>query len=517
MEDESRSQPLSRRVPGAARAAPPPLVRTDLPPSVLQRMQAAIDAARAEAAARDQDHDQGHDPVTEPLPLLTKSGAVSGGATSPAANGADVQRSRAAKSKRMARRDRAATPRDTAELDQSAASQSAAAERSEADMLPKRGVQAKLASEPRPAAEPDTQPKPSPEPESGARQEQTMPPEHATLTRQPADLPATSRRAARVRAPASVVRAPAGRRAHLRTSWWQEAGRRFGKPHVIAAAVVVIAAGSLAIALSIHGAPSARIPASAGLKRQEATTRSLAAAWIAQQVSRNAIVSCDQQMCSALVAKGFPKGNVQVLGPMAPYPVTSALVIETASIRSVFGTRLNSDYAPAVIASFGSGNALITIRVIAPHGPVAYENELKVYLQNGKENSAALLHSSQNLITTSPQARSQLASGDVDSRLLVVIAALATKHPVDIVQFGNVASGASAGVPLRYADLAENFPAAHLPTAAYVRSVLAILKSVPAPYSPAYARTVLIDGDQPVLRIEFTAPSPLTILGPAPP
>jgi hypothetical protein len=520
MEDESRSQPLSRRVPGAARAAPPPLVRPDLPPSLLQRMQAAIDAARAEAAAQDHDHD--HDPVTEPLPQLTKSGAVSGGATSPAANGADVQRGRAAKSKRMAKRDRAAMPIDTAELDQSAAPQSAAAERSDADMLPKRGALAEPASEPQPAEPQDRavpakpkllrqpvaepQPKPGAERKPRARQERTLPPEHAAPTRQPAEAPATSRRAA-------FVRPPPGLRAQLHTSGRKVSGRRrFGKPHVTAAAVVVIAAGSLAIALSIHRAPPARIPASAGLKRQEATTRSQAAAWVAQQVSRNAIVSCDQQMCSALVEKGFPKGNVQVLG--ANYPVTSNLVIETAKVRSLFGTSLNSDYAPAVIASFGSGIAQISIRVIASQGSAAYLQALKADLQNRKELGTELLGFSQ--IMTSQIARTQMAAGQVDPRLLFALLALASAQPIDIVDFGNVATGASADIPLRYADLAETDTATHLRSSAYVASIFAFLKKkLPSEYSPTYARTYSLGG-QAVVRIEFTAPSPLGLGPPAP-
>jgi hypothetical protein len=78
-------------------------------------------------------------------------------------------------------------------------------------------------------------------------------------------------------------------------------------------------------------------------------------------------------------------------------------------------------------------------------------------------------------ITFSDSAKANLAAGQVDPRLLLALANLASAEPIDIVQFGNVGPGASAGLLLRYADLAVNDQAAN----------------------------------QPVFRVEFTAPSPL--------
>ena len=45
-------------------------------------------------------------------------------------------------------------------------------------------------------------------------------------------------------------------------------------------------------------------------------------------------------------------------------------------------------------------------------------------------------------------------AGRVDSRLLLALALLAGREPVDIVRFGTPGPGASSGVPLRVADLA---------------------------------------------------------------
>ena len=115
----------------------------------------------------------------------------------------------------------------------------------------------------------------------------------------------------------------------------------------------------------------------------------------------------------------------------------------------------------------------------------------------------------------SATARSQLAAGQVDSRLLAALAALAGHQPVDIMQFGNLGPGASPGVPLRFADLAESVPATHMDTAAYMRAAWAVLSGAAAPIRPARAVSGTLQ-HQVVLQVEFTAPSPLGKSGPGP-
>ena len=59
-------------------------------------------------------------------------------------------------------------------------------------------------------------------------------------------------------------------------------------------------------------------------------------------------------------------------GPSRPIRSTLDLVVATADIRAQFGGRLASVYAPAVIASFGSGSARIDIRWVYPGGAAKY-------------------------------------------------------------------------------------------------------------------------------------------------
>jgi hypothetical protein len=240
--------------------------------------------------------------------------------------------------------------------------------------------------------------------------------------------------------------------------------------------------------------------------RSPTAARVQAAAWVAEQVSPDVTVSCDVVMCAALKAHGFPVGKLVVLGPASPDPVPSVLVVETAAVRELFGSSLATTSAPVVLASFGSGSGAITVRVVAPHGAAAYQAWLNADLVGRKASGAALLKYSR--VTVSAMAKSQLVVGQVDSRLLLALALLAGSLPVDIVRFGNLGPGASPGVPLRFADLAESVPAAHMDSAAYARAAWAVLGGVDARVRPARAVSGPVQG-QAVLRVEFAAPSPL--------
>jgi hypothetical protein len=215
-------------------------------------------------------------------------------------------------------------------------------------------------------------------------------------------------------------------------------------------------------------------------------------------------------MCADLKADGFPVSELVVLGPASPDPVPSVLVIETATVRELFGSSMATAWAPAVLASFGSGTDAIAVRVVAPHGVAAYQTALNANLDARKASGDALLKDSQ--ITVSATAKSQLMAGQVDPRLLLALASLAGHQPIDIVRLGNLGPSASPGVPLRFADLAENLPAARMDTAAYVRAVWAALSGADARIRPARAVSGPVQG-QAVLQVEFTAPSPLGIFG----
>lgn len=454
MAGKDRGTELPHRIRGTAWTGPLSPVAPVIPvPSseLRQRMQAAVQAERAEAIAREQERRAGNQTTEPPRrvpPSTSAADKEAGPETSSPDNRTNGERTGAAAAGPAARPERITGPVPGDEVPESLGS----------------------AIEPRPAArlEPVVQAQTAAEPGPPVRPQPGKP-------------------------------------------------RRRVRGRLVALGLALIVIGSLAAAAVKHLSwpPTAQAAARAAVRAQ-------AAAWVAEQVSPAATVSCDAVMCAALTAHGFPAAKLVMLGPASPDPVPSDLVVETATVRALFGSSLAIAWAPAVLASFGSGPGVITVRVVAPHGAAAYQTSLHADLAGRKRSGAALLNDSR--ITVSATARSQLGTGQVDSRLLAALAALATHLPVDIVQFGSLGPGASPGVPLRFADLAESVPAAHMDTAAYMRAAWAMLSGAAARIRPARAVSGTLQHQavsgtlqrQAVLRVEFTAPSPLGKPGPGP-
>jgi serine/threonine protein kinase len=290
----------------------------------------------------------------------------------------------------------------------------------------------------------------------------------------------------------------ARRKGHLRRRWRATA--------FLASIVLIGGAGGLGLILSRHG-PSPRPSASSQELAAEAAARTQAVTWILQQVSRATVVSCDAQVCADLAQRGFP--NLETLGPGSTDPLGSTLVVATAAIRALFGSRLASVYAPAVLASFGSGNAKIEIRWNFPGGTSAYDAALGPDLNARKTQDAQLLTNSH--VSVSAAARAQLLSGDIDPRLPMLIAAMTATYPVRIVDFGGQPPGGGPASLLCSMDLATNVSAAHLAAHAYIRWMRGLADAQWAQYLPASSRLVTLPAGQTVLRIEFDAPSPLSL------
>jgi hypothetical protein len=324
--------------------------------------------------------------------------------------------------------------------------------------------------------------------------------------------------------------------------WWERRGRRLWRARgrrqrrvVASALAVAVVAGGLAVALTQSGgkSPGQHLAGGRGAPGQHRagggeppgqhrpggganpvlsaqTARSDAAAWIDQQVSRGTIVSCDPVMCSALLAHGFPAANLDLLRPSAHDPLASDMIAATAVLRSQFGSRLTSVYAPITVASFGTGSAEVAIRVVAPDGSAAYMRQFRADLAARKAYGAQMLHNSK--IVVAPQTRRQLASGMVDSRLLATISTAAHReNPLRIVSFGAAAPGGSSGVPVRSAVIAS--------TASGPKASIAVLDQLrrfwlgqQAPYLPASTQIVPDGSGQSALRIQFAAPSQLGLL-----
>jgi hypothetical protein len=241
-----------------------------------------------------------------------------------------------------------------------------------------------------------------------------------------------------------------------------------------------------------------------------AAARTAAAAWMAQQVAPAAIVACDPQMCAVLQSKGIPAGRLLVLGAGNAGPLGSDVIVSTAAVREEFGSRLTSVYAPVALATFGSGSAQLAVRVVAADGSAAYRRSLHADVTARRAAGALLLRNPH--VRVSPAGRRELAAGQVDARLLSAIGALASLYHVDVAGFGAPAAGAGPGVPLRWADISP-VPAGRGRAAAALNSVKRFLLAQQDPFRPADVTPVRLASGQAVLHVEYTAPSPLGLLG----
>jgi hypothetical protein len=304
--------------------------------------------------------------------------------------------------------------------------------------------------------------------------------------------------------PASGPRS--ARHGSRRTRW------RWRAPILLAVGLLVAAAGMLAFNLPRHGAASGRLAAGSHAQVNSElaaeTARKQAVTWILGQVSRAAIVSCDLQVCTNLVSAGFPSGNLVTLGPTSNDPLGSTLVVATGPIRAQYRGRLDSVYAPAVIASFGTGNARIDIRWVYPFGAKAYRAALPAALRVRKTADAQLLSNSN--IGFSTTAKEQLLSGQIDPWLPLLLAIMAHRHPLSVVDFASQSPGGGPASLLRWVDVATTVKAAHLTRAAYLGWMRSFIDTQRAEYRPVWVQQVTLRTGQAVLRIGYGAPSPLS-------
>jgi hypothetical protein len=312
--------------------------------------------------------------------------------------------------------------------------------------------------------------------------------------------------------PELAGRGLAGRmRAGLALAGWVRAGL------VLVGLVLAAAAGAFVLgrpgSSAAHAGAAEPTPAPTGQQavlHQASVIRSRAAAWVARQVSQDAIVACDPDMCSALLAQRIAPGNLLELRSGAPDPLGADVLVATAAVRSQFGRRLAGVYAPAVLASFGSGRLRIDVHAIAPDGAVAYWAGLASDLRARREAGRQLLGNPH--VRVSAAARTELQAGQVDSRLLTTLAALAAKESVQVTAFGDSGPGASAGVPLRSAVITV----AGRADPAAVADMLTFVRAQRPPYLPARALIEPGAAGASVLSIQFAAPSPAGLLQPTP-
>jgi hypothetical protein len=269
-----------------------------------------------------------------------------------------------------------------------------------------------------------------------------------------------------------------------------------------AATVSVVQVGGTSTRTASAPRPRAAPPAWA--RGPAGAARTQAATWVAGQLNSAETVGCDPLMCAALRAHGVAASRL--------LPVTSGtagLSAADASVVVASASAGGQQEAPVLLASFGSGTSQVEARTAPPGGSAAYQRAATADLAARRAAGMQLLHSQR--IGVAGPAAAQLQAGQVDTRLLIMLAMLASEHPWRVTGF----AGASPGVPLAEAPYREVTITG--PDAADLAASLAMVRAQRAPYQPAQAAIVHLAGGltgqgQLALRIDFAAPGPLGLL-----
>lgn len=218
--------------------------------------------------------------------------------------------------------------------------------------------------------------------------------------------------------------------------------------------------------------------------------------------------ACLRSRKPVLQSKQIPAGRLLVAGAGNAGPLGSDVIVSTAAVREELGSRLTIVSTPVALATSGPGSSQVTVRVVAADGSA--DNLCSFRADATARRAAGALLRNQD-VRVSPAGRRELAAGQVDTRLLSAIGALATPYHVDITGFGAPSAGASPGVPLRSAGISLTLPRRGR-DAATLNSVKRFLLAQRAPFRPADVTTMRLASGQAMLHAEFTAPGPLGLL-----
>jgi hypothetical protein len=279
--------------------------------------------------------------------------------------------------------------------------------------------------------------------------------------------------------------------------------------------LLLTAAGTTVALLRPHGGGKPAVGGGAGgwsggtALAAAADSRAAAARWVSREITRSAIIGCDTVMCDALIKSGLPSADLLVITPSSRDPLGVDVVIATHVLESKFGSRLSTEYAPAVLASFGTGKTRVQVREIAAYGASAYRLALNRDLAARELLGTQLVGNKR--IALPVGAKTEFAAGQVDPRLLITLPALAQRHPIRVLAFYDRAPGASSGVPLSGVRLAGWDPEAGLPAHAYLRWLVSFLRSQRSVYRAADVATTWRHG-RAIVSVRFARPNPIGLL-----
>jgi hypothetical protein len=237
------------------------------------------------------------------------------------------------------------------------------------------------------------------------------------------------------------------------------------------------------------------------------TTRSLAAAWIVENVAEGTIVACDPAACADLESSGYLATALVPLRDNADVR-QAELVVVTSAVRARLGATLDQLSAPTPLAVFGTSEAPVEVREISLDGPDGYQQRWAADRVDRLSAGRALARAHGLHLTRT--ARRQLLRGNVDTRILTTLPPLLAAHDLWISRFA--ASGPEGpDRVLRIAEIDHIDGSKIRDGAGPTAAAIGYFRTQRPPFVPS-AVEVTSEAQGLVLRLAYPAPSPLGLL-----
>ena len=229
-----------------------------------------------------------------------------------------------------------------------------------------------------------------------------------------------------------------------------------------------------------------------------AATAAAVAAWITDNVAPSARVLAPEPVAAALRSSGRWPGQIVPPDDADETPVDIAVGVSGADALDAAAPTERS----LRLAGFADGDRTVEVREVAPGDVDTADERLQLDLDARRAAGAAL--ASNPRVRATPGASAVLRAGQVDARLLSVLAGLSATHTFDVDAFP-IGPETDPTAPRRTARLSDvdgdSAPAGATTTAEQW------LQAQRAPFRPTSATTA--DGS---LEIRYLAPSPLGVL-----
>jgi len=281
----------------------------------------------------------------------------------------------------------------------------------------------------------------------------------------------------------------------------------------IASALVLAAAALGLLLLPRDATPSPPADAGSPSASRDAiadadTTRSLAVAWLVENVAEGTIVACDPAACADLESSGY------LATALVPLRIDDAdiraaeLVLVTSAVRARLGTILDQLTAPTPLAVFGTPEAPVEVREVSLDGPDGYQ--MRWAGDRADRLSAGRALARARSLHLSKQARLHLLRGSVDSRILLTLPPLLASHDISISRFAASGPEGSRGL-LRTVEI-DHIDGRNIRDAAgRTAAAIGYFRSQRPPFLPSTVE-VSSGAQGLILRVTYPAPSPLGLL-----